>query len=92
MNQSFVSQSLEFRPSVEQPKKNISPLIQRIRAHIIASGTPFRDVAAKAGIPEGRFYRLMDGTSKMVAEEVELLCKIEGLELEPNEIFLAKNS
>ncbi|MEK4273154.1 hypothetical protein [Paenibacillus sp. FSL R7-0026] len=92
MNQPFVFEPLNTQPSDNQPKKNISPLIQRIRAHIIAAGTPFKEVAAKAGIPEGRFYRLMDGTTKMVAEEVELLCKIEGLELEPNEIFLVKNS
>ncbi|KAA8750071.1 hypothetical protein [Paenibacillus sp. UASWS1643] len=76
----------------DKSKPYLTPLIKRIRAHILTSGTSMKSISAKAGIPEKRFYRLMDGTSMMSADEVELLCKIEGLELDPKEIFLAKNS
>jgi len=76
----------------DKSKPYLTPLIKRIRAHILTSGTSMKSISAKAGIPEKRFYRLMDGTSMMSADEVERLCKIEGLELEPNEIFLVKNS
>ncbi|MEO2212151.1 hypothetical protein ABGV40_15010 [Paenibacillus amylolyticus] len=76
----------------DKSKPYLTPLIKRIRAHIISSGVPLKAVSAKAGISEGRFYRLMDGSTRMTADEVELLCNIEGLEMNPNEIFSLKNS
>lgn len=59
------------------------PVYQRIRSHIVSKRIPFRTVAEKARIDEGRFYRLMDGTTTMHADEIEKICSVEALELNP---------
>ncbi|RUT48571.1 hypothetical protein EJP82_01110 [Paenibacillus anaericanus] len=66
---------------------NVEPLFKRIRTHISAKGVPLRDVAVKSGIPVGRFYRVMDGSTALHADEVEMICSVEDLELNPTELL-----
>ncbi|MGW8823392.1 hypothetical protein ACWGNU_14825 [Paenibacillus lautus] len=64
-----------------------SSVSQRIRNHIRAKGIPLKVAAEKSGIKLGRFYRVMDGSSTLHADEVEKLCKVEELELNPKELL-----
>lgn len=66
---------------------NESSVSQRIRNHIRSKGIPLKVAAEKSGIPLGRFYRVMDGSSTLHADEVEKLCKVEELELNPKELL-----
>lgn len=68
---------------MEKPQTNRSPLYQRIRTQIHAKNIPMRDVATMADIKVKRFYRLMDGKTRLYAEEVEQICNVDVLELDP---------
>lgn len=67
---------------METPQ-SFQPIYLRIRSHIHAKGIPLYVVASKAGIQPKRFYRLMDGKTKLRADEVEQICSVEVLELNP---------
>ncbi|GIO57955.1 hypothetical protein [Paenibacillus cineris] len=60
---------------------------KRIREKLLSKGIPFKVAAEKAGIPAKRFYRVMDGSSSLHADEVEKLCRVEELELNPTELL-----
>lgn len=72
---------------MEQQLDEARPMYERIRSRIRMKKMHFRSVAALAGIEEKRFYRLMDGTSTLHAEEVEKLCNVPQLELDPTELL-----
>lgn len=68
---------------MEGHQDNQTLLHQRIRAHLHAKNIPIRIAAAKAGIEEKRFYRLMDGTSIIRGYELEQICMVDELEFDP---------
>lgn len=63
------------------------PIHKRIRHLIVSKKIPFKDAAIKANIPVGRFYRVMDGTSRMYAEELEQICSITELATDLPDFF-----
>ncbi|WP_026676741.1 helix-turn-helix domain-containing protein [Fictibacillus gelatini] len=62
---------------------------EKIRDYIQDQGIKFKFVANKAGIPEKKFYRLINGQTIMSVDEFELICK-KGLSVEPS-FFLNRN-
>lgn len=56
---------------------------ERVREYIETNGLKFIFVAEKSGISEKRFYRLINGESKMTADEFEQICK-KGLTMDPS--------
>lgn len=68
---------------LEEQQDNRTLLNQRIRAHLHAKKIPIRVAAAKAGIDEKRFYRLMDSKSIIRGYELEKICMVAELELDP---------
>lgn len=66
-------------------------LQERIRKYIEENGIMFKHVAEKSGIPQKKFYRLMNGKTSMSVDEYELICK-EGLTVDPAFFFKQKFS
>lgn len=62
-----------------------------IRDYIQSNGLKLNFVADKSGIPQKRFYRLMNGDSAMTVEEYEKICKL-GLGKHPGYFFDQKFS
>ncbi|MGG4504062.1 hypothetical protein [Paenibacillus polymyxa] len=72
---------------MQQTCSNVSPVYQRIRSHILSKGFRLKDIAEKAGIECGRFYRIMDGSSSLGADELKIICSIGDLEIDPKELL-----
>lgn len=66
-------------------------LQERIRKHIEEKGIMLKHVADKSGIPQKKFYRLMNGKTPMSVDEYELICK-KGLAVDPSFFFKQKVS
>lgn len=64
---------------------------KRIRDYIMSNGIILKHVAEKSGIPQKKFYRLLNGTTDMTLEEYEKICR-DGLGLEPSYFFTKKFS
>lgn len=62
---------------------------ERLKSYIDANGLKLNFVAAKADIPEKKFYRLLNGETKITADEFERICK-NGLSVDPA-IFFEQN-
>lgn len=58
---------------------------ERIRRYIEEKGLKRNFVAEQAKIPVKRFYRLLDGTSPLTADEYEQICS--GLSVPPAYFF-----
>ena len=58
----------------------------RIRDYIVDNGILLKKVAEKSGIPQKKFYRLVNGKTQMTIEEYEAICK-SGLGLDPGYFF-----
>lgn len=66
-------------------------IYMRIRHYIVSNGIKIKHVAEKSEIPIQRFYRLMNGTSELNADEYEAICK-KGLGVDPGYFFANKFS
>jgi hypothetical protein len=66
-------------------------IYMRIRHYIVSNGIMLKYVAEKSEIPQQRFYRLMNGSSEMTADEYESICK-KGLGIDPGYFFAKKFS
>lgn len=67
------------------------PIYRRIRLFLLTNDYVFKDIAEKAGIHPKRFYKLLDGTYSMDAEELEAIC-LKGLGVNPSIFFEEKIS
>lgn len=56
---------------------------ERVRKYIDSNGLKLNFIAERAGIPEKKFYRLINGESKMTVDEFETICK-KGLSINPS--------
>ncbi|MEB2281081.1 hypothetical protein LAV73_13900 [Lysinibacillus xylanilyticus] len=63
-------------------------MYERIRHYIFSNGLKLNFVAEKSNIEPKKFYRVINGETKLLADDFELICK--GLEVAP-EIFLKDN-
>ena len=61
---------------------------ERIRQYILSNGLKMNFVAEKSNIEPKKFYRVINGETKLLADDFELIC--EGLEVAP-EIFFKTN-
>ncbi|MGE7114729.1 helix-turn-helix domain-containing protein [Lysinibacillus sp. NPDC047702] len=61
---------------------------ERIRQYILNNGLKINYVAEKSNIELKRFYRVINGETKLLADDFELIC--EGLGVAP-EIFFKNN-
>lgn len=59
---------------------------EKLKNYIEHNGLKVRSLAVKAGIPERRLYRVVNGETKLLADDFEKLCK-KALEVDPK-IFL----
>ncbi|WP_226677271.1 helix-turn-helix domain-containing protein [Mesobacillus jeotgali] len=55
---------------------------EKIRKYIEEKGLKFYFVAEKSGIPDKKFYRLVNSESKISAEDLGKICK--GLNVNPS--------
>ncbi|MBY3623768.1 hypothetical protein HGO21_30090 [Acinetobacter sp. CUI P1] len=62
------------------------PIYRRIRTFIQSKDYVFKDIAVKAGINPKRFYKLLDGSYPIEAEELESIC-VKGLGVNPAVFF-----
>ena len=59
---------------------NYMKMYQRIRHYIDSNGLKINRVAENADIKPKRFYRLVNGESKLEVDEYERICKALGVE------------
>lgn len=62
------------------------PIYLRIRRYLLLNNIVFKEVATKSDIKPNRFYRLLDGTYALEAEELEAIC-VRGLGISPSYFF-----
>lgn len=62
------------------------PIYRRIRLYLLSEGFVFREIAEKSGIKPARFYKLLDGTYTLEADELEAIC-LKGLGVNPSYFF-----
>lgn len=62
------------------------PIHLRLRNYMIKHGYVFKVIADKSGIKQDRFYKLLDGSYKMEADELEAICR-RGLGVNPAIFF-----
>ncbi|MGG4090594.1 helix-turn-helix domain-containing protein [Paenibacillus lautus] len=68
------------------PGTETIPIYRRIRLFLLHNDHTFKDIAEKAGIHPKRFYKLLDGTYSLEAEELEAIC-VKGLGVNPSVFF-----
>jgi transcriptional regulator with XRE-family HTH domain len=61
-------------------------MCERLRLYIEANGFRMNFIAERAGIHPKRFYRLMNGSAPLTADEYETICR-DGLSLDPGHFF-----
>jgi transcriptional regulator with XRE-family HTH domain len=61
-------------------------MFKRIRYYIEDNGIVIRKVAERSGIGEKKFYRLVNGQSKLHVDDYEKICR-DGLGLHPGYFF-----
>lgn len=96
-----MKKSIDFSENGKYIKGNKSQLLrnggeememyQRIRQHIADNGIVLKKVAERAEIQEKKFYRLVNGKSKLTVDEYERIC-LNGLGVEPAYFFTRKFS
>lgn len=62
---------------------------ERVKNYIDSRGLIMKVVAARSGIEQKKFYRLVNGNTGMSVDEFEVICK-KGLEVDPA-IFFKQN-
>lgn len=67
----------------------LEPIYKRLRTYIFLNRLVLKQVAQKSGIPISKFYRYMDGTTALLADDLEKI--IIALEQEPA-FFLRRSS
>lgn len=65
-------------------------IAEKIRTYIESNGMVLKFVAEKSGIPQQKFYRLINGKTEMTLEQYEMICK--GLSVDPGYFFKEKFS
>ncbi|WP_430727229.1 helix-turn-helix domain-containing protein [Tumebacillus amylolyticus] len=48
---------------------------ERLAAYLATNGLKKNSVAKSAGVNEGRFYRLLDGSTRITVDEYEDICR-----------------
>lgn len=63
---------------------------ERMRKYIASNGISMKHVADKSDIPQKKFYRIINGKTKMSVDEYESICK--GLNVKTSYFFNEKVS